>query len=87
MQIGLASSVYKDERATWPAFAKIFAALFVALFVALFTDLRLIITSMATVNPHSCGLCVAPSEGRVDPSEWSYYALLICGGLEGGQPT
>ena len=33
---------------------------------------------MATVNPHSCGLCVAPSDGRVDPSEWSYYALLIC---------
>ena len=34
-------------------------------------------------DEHACSLCVAPSEGNarrgvVDPSEWSYYALLIC---------
>ena len=49
--------------------------IFAALFVALFYDIT---QSMATITTHSCGLCVAPSEGRVDPSEWSYYALLIC---------
>ena len=49
-----------------------------ALFVALFLLASNITQSMATVTTHSCGLCVAPSEGRVDPSEWSYYALLIC---------
>ena len=37
---------------------------------------------MASAAEHTCGLCVAPSEGlvrcAVDPSEWNYYALLIC---------
>ena len=45
--------------------------------------LEVIFSKMASNNNHSCGLCVAPSEGDacrgvVDPSEWSYYALLVC---------
>ena len=42
-------------------------------FAAKLADLRLMMS-----EEHVCGLCVAPSEGRVDPSEWSYYALIIC---------
>ena len=40
-------------------------------------DLRYFL-KMASAPEHVCGMCVAPSEGRVDPSEWSYYSLLIC---------
>ena len=78
MQIGLASNVYKDERATWPAFAKIFCCTFCSTCVCLTYVISQSIKKMASTTDHSCGLCVAPSEGRVDPSEWSYYALLIC---------
>ena len=41
------------------------------------------IKKMASAPEHACALCVAPSDERVrsctvDPSEWSYYAILIC---------